>query len=75
MPSTTANIESIPALSRRRMNILLGGLVVVLVAALFFSLYWNRFVGIRSGSGDWATGALILAGHLPYRDYFAATLL
>ena len=76
MSSATGSIESIPAISPpppRRIPVLLGALIVVSVAALFFSLYWNRFVGIRSGSGDYASGALILAGHLPYRDYFAAT--
>jgi hypothetical protein len=40
---------------------------------LYFSLFFNRFAGLRSGSGEFTTGMAMLHGQLPYRDYFSAT--
>ena len=42
------------------------------MAALFFFSFFNRFAGVRSGDGEYAGGVALLAGRLPYRDYFTA---
>jgi len=36
-------------------------------------LFWNRFVGLRSGDGGFSGGLFFLKGVLPYRDYYSAT--
>ena len=35
-------------------------------------MYFNRFAGIRSGDGEFSGGLALLAGILPYRDYYTA---
>lgn len=45
---------------------------VLLLAAVFFFSFFNRFAGLRSGDGEFEGGAALLAGKLPYRDYFTA---
>ncbi len=50
----------------------LGALTVVVLTLVFFLLYWNRFLGMRSGDGEYSGGAAFLAGLRPYRDYFSA---
>ncbi len=42
------------------------------LAGLFFFSYFNRFAGLRSGDGEFAGGMALLAGRLPYRDYYTA---
>lgn len=42
------------------------------LASLFFFSYFNRFAGLRSGDGEFGGGMALLAGRLPYRDYFTA---
>ena len=46
----------------------LGGL-----SLLYLLTFFNRFVGLRSGNGEFFTGLAFLHGQLPYRDYFTAT--
>jgi hypothetical protein len=46
---------------------------LVCLTLLFFALYFNRFIGLRSGNGEFTTGVWFLRGQLPYRDYFSAT--
>ncbi len=53
-------------------EVLPGALITALVTLLFFSLYWNRFAGLRSGNGSFQGGMALLKGILPYRDYFTA---
>jgi hypothetical protein len=50
--------------------IVLGAVVTGVLTLLFFSFFWNRFVGLRSGSGAFFTGSAMLSGIYPYRDYF-----
>ena len=45
---------------------------LLLLAAAFFATYFNRFSGLRSGDGEFTGGMALLAGRLPYRDYFTA---
>jgi hypothetical protein len=40
------------------------------LSLLFFLPFFNRFAGLRSGDGEFVSGMALLAGHLPYRDYF-----
>ncbi len=40
---------------------------------LFLLSFFNRFVGLRSGDGEFVSGIWFLRGKLPYRDYFNAT--
>src|ERR1700722_17848971 len=50
--------------------IVVYALVVVAVTLLFFSSFFNRFAGLRSGDGAYSSGDAWLVGKLPYRDYF-----
>jgi hypothetical protein len=36
----------------------------------FLLLFWNRFLGLRSGDGGFTSGVYFLKGILPYRDYY-----
>jgi hypothetical protein len=47
-----------------------GAFGVALLVAIFFSFFFNRFVGLCSGDGEYASGITLLHGRLPYRDYF-----
>src|SRR5208283_4553729 len=48
-----------------------AGAIVTAAATLFFLiLFWNRFLGLRSGDGGFTGGVFFLNGFLPYRDYF-----
>ncbi|MDQ6676005.1 MAG: hypothetical protein M3Z09_01770 [Acidobacteriota bacterium] len=67
------NFSDADARSATRKKTIIGAVITALVSLLFFSLYWNRFLGLRSGSGAYAGGSSILAGLLPYRDYFTAS--
>ncbi|HSU61633.1 MAG TPA: hypothetical protein VLI55_20155 [Bryobacteraceae bacterium] len=46
-----------------------GALVVSLVVILFFSLYVDRFAGLRSGDGSFQAGHAMLHGSIPYRSF------
>jgi hypothetical protein len=50
-----------------------GGIVAIVLTAAFFSLFFNRFSGLRSGDGEYVGGYFLLHGSLPFRDYFAAS--
>lgn len=47
-------------------------IIVFAGAALYFLAFFNRFAALRSGDGEFAGGMALLAGRLPYRDYFTA---
>ena len=50
----------------------LGAFVTAALTLFFFSFYWNRFIGIRSGTGAFGGASAMLEGIYPYRDYFTA---
>ncbi len=52
---------------------LAGALVAMVLTALFYSLFFNRFLGLRSGNGEFGGGDAIVHGILPFRDYFATS--
>jgi hypothetical protein len=45
---------------------------LMLLPAMFFAGFFNRFSGLRSGGGEYGGGMAYLSGLLPYRDYFTA---
>ena len=47
-----------------------GAAIVIVVTFAFFLLFFNRFAGVRAANGSGLAGQAILAGRLPYRDYF-----
>ena len=47
-------------------------LVLLVLSAAFFATFFNRFAGVRSGDGEFTGGMALLAGRLPYRDYYTA---
>ena len=53
-------------------NDLLPLTIVVILSALYFFSFFNRFAGLRSGDGEFGGGIAFLAGLRPYRDYFTA---
>jgi len=46
--------------------------ILLSLTLLFFLAYFNRFLGLRSGDGEFSGGVLLLAHKLPYRDYYSA---
>ena len=46
--------------------------VMFLLITLFFLTFFNRFVGVRSGTGEFSGGIFYLMGKLPYRDAYSA---
>lgn len=56
-----------------RRYVLAGAIVTALVTLAYLLLFWNRFLGLRSGAGEFAGGSFFLDGYLPYRDFFCAT--
>jgi hypothetical protein len=51
--------------------VIAGALVTVVVILFFLLLFWNRFLGLRSGDGCFSGGLGILAGGIPYRDGYS----
>ncbi len=47
-----------------------GALVIAAVTIFFFSLYVDRFAGLRSGNGSFQAGLAWLHGSIPYRNSF-----
>ena len=45
-------------------------MVTASVTLCFFLLFWNRFLGLRSGDGGFTGAVFFLKGILPYRDYY-----
>jgi hypothetical protein len=44
--------------------------IIVGFTLLFLVSFFNRFAGLRSGDGEYASGMALIHGILPYRDYF-----
>ncbi|HTW48342.1 MAG TPA: hypothetical protein VMD92_10345 [Acidobacteriaceae bacterium] len=47
-------------------------LILLILSALYFFSFFNRFAGLRSGNGEFGGGMALLTGRLPYRDFFNA---
>ena len=60
------------SIQNKRM-VIIGGALAMVLTAIFFSLFFNRFAGLRSGSGEFGGGYVILQGRMPFRDYFTAS--
>jgi hypothetical protein len=53
-----------------KLTVAAGAAVTALGTLAFMLLFWNRFIGLRSGDGGFTTGVFLLDGILPYRDYY-----
>jgi hypothetical protein len=53
-----------------KLTVAAGAVVTALGTLAFMLLFWNRFIGLRSGDGGFTTGVFLLDGILPYRDYY-----
>ncbi len=51
-------------------TVVAGAIVTALVTFFFLMLFWNRFLGLRSGDGGFTGGVFFLRGILPYRDFY-----
>ncbi len=52
-------------------GLLLSGAAATALCTMFFMLlFWNHFLGMRSGDGGYSAGVFLLNGVLPYRDYY-----
>ena len=72
MPISTGSVRPIEGSPTSRQRLLLGALMVAVITLVFFSLFFNRFAGVRTINGSAAAGQAMLAGKMPYRDWFAA---
>lgn len=59
-----------PKDSSKGSTVLLGAIVTAMVTLLFLLVFWNHFLGLRSGDGGYTSAIFFLNGILPYRDYF-----
>ena len=57
--------------SSRTPVVFAGACITAVVTLAFLLLFWNRFVGLRSGEGGFSGGLMFLSGIMPYRDYYA----
>jgi len=71
MENSAHVLESGGDVRASRRFLIAGALVTAIVTLAYLLLFWNRFAGLRSGSGEFIGGAWFLAGLRPYRDYFA----
>jgi hypothetical protein len=58
---------------QNRRMVVIGGILAMVLTAVFFSLFFNRFAGIRSGAGEYGGGYVLVHGSVPFRDYFATS--
>jgi hypothetical protein len=68
--ATNSEGFSVSSHSAKGRTALAGAMVTALVTLCFFLLFWNRFLGLRSGDGGFSGGVFFLKGILPYRDYY-----
>jgi hypothetical protein len=67
---TDPGIDSSASHSSKGRTAIAGALVTASVTLCFFLLFWNRFLGLRSGDGGFTGAVFFLKGILPYRDYY-----
>jgi hypothetical protein len=53
--------------------VVVGGILAMVLTAVFFSFFFNRFAGLRSGAGEYGGGYILVHGSMPFRDYFATS--
>jgi Dolichyl-phosphate-mannose-protein mannosyltransferase len=53
--------------------VMLGAILATVLTAVFFSLLFNRFSGLRSGAGEYVGGYTLVHGSVPFRDYFTTS--
>jgi len=70
MGSSVQAVQADAEVCASRRLLMAGAIITAMVTLAYLLLFWNRFAGLRSGSGEYAGGALFLAGLRPYRDYF-----
>ena len=73
MPSTTQTPDRVQAnvtSEHRLLPLVAGAVVLLMLVGLFLSLFINKFAGLFSGDGEFASGVAFLHNVLPYRDYF-----
>jgi hypothetical protein len=56
-----------------RRVVITGGILTVVLTTIFFSLFFNRFAGLRSGAGEYVGGFTLVHGSVPFRDYFVTS--
>ena len=59
--------------TRSKRMAVIGAALAMVLTAVFFSLFFNRFSGVRSGDGEYVGGYTILHGSMPFRDYFTTS--
>ncbi len=69
---TKSKVESVNRSTGRVLLVASAG--TCLVTLLYLLLFWNHFVGLRSGLGEFLGGSQFLAGLRPYRDYFSTAM-
>ncbi len=67
---TNPGCDSVLSHSAKRGTAIAGAIVTALVTLFFLMLFWNRFLGLRSGDGGFTGGMFFLKGILPYRDFY-----
>jgi hypothetical protein len=70
---TNAEVDSDPRQNAFEPGLWPWYLALAALTLLFFLSFFNRFAGLRSGTGEFTTGIWFLQGRIPYRDYFSAT--
>jgi small basic protein len=63
-------MKALSSQSSRTTLLLAGACVTIIVTLAFLLLFWNRFVGLRSGDGGFTAGLMLLNGIVPYRDFY-----
>jgi hypothetical protein len=58
---------------RNKRMVITGGVLAMALTILFFSLFFNRFSGLRSGAGEYVGGFALVHGSVPFRDYFVTS--
>lgn len=69
MKLAEAATQAKPHLSTGIVYQIAGALVISAVTILFFSLYVDRFAGLRSGNGSFQAGLAMVHGSIPYHSY------
>lgn len=50
-----------------------GAILAIVLTAVFYSLFFNRFLGLRSGAGEYVGGFYLVHGMVPFRDGFSVS--
>jgi hypothetical protein len=60
----------VSSFASKKQTVVVGAIATALVTLCFLLLFWNRFLGLRSGDGGFSGAVYFLNGILPYRDYY-----